>query len=246
MEDKSPRRGNKTNEAISELTQFVDKRMKQTVRDIKKMERAGYQQIVSYLDLRAIVGSDVYIPPLRGHAVSPDTAVFLWHLLNVYRPKSILDLGSGVSSALFATFSKRMGGRCLSVDHLPKFVEETRVLVQSWGTSEKWDIIQADINEQDGGLFYDLRKVKATRRRFDFLFLDGPPKYVDPNVRGNLLPLFLPVLKKGCIIVMDDYYRDGENAAVKQWVDAGLVEILQINTVVEKQAAVMRLGSSQQ
>jgi predicted O-methyltransferase YrrM len=168
----------------------------------------------------------------------------VWHLLDTHRPKNLLDLGSGVSSAIFATFTARYGGQCTSVDHLPEFAAATQRLVQSWGVGQNWSMLQADVVLQKTrnrtATFYDLAPVRSLRRRHDFVFLDGPPKSISPSVRGDFLPLFAPVLENNCLIVMDDYYREAEQDAVRRWVEKGFAEVVEINSSVEKHAAVLR------
>jgi len=232
-----------------ELIRFIDKGLKILTRNIKNMESNSYNQIVSYLDLRQRVGHDKVLPRLRGHAISPDTAIFLDDLLKQYRPLRILELGSGFSSAIIALHCLEHGGRVTSVDHIEEFGWIARNRVEAWGAGATFDLVVADLVEQDTPIgkrrFYDLKPVSESGSGYDFVFLDGPPKYVEAGIRANFLPLFAPLLAEGCIVLLDDYYRSGEQEAVAGWVEAGLVEVLVENKDVEKHAAVLRFTRNQ-
>jgi len=231
--------------AVRDLPKFVDRRMKHIARDLRQLDRRLYQQVVSYIDLRLRAGLEVPIPPLRGHAISPDTAIFMDDLLKILRPSEILELGSGFSSALLARHCMKYGGKLTSVDHVQQFGSLAAGYVSAWGAQSCFELIIADVIEQplENGehvLFYDLGPVAEKGVKFDFVFLDGPPKYVAEKVRGGFLPLFKDVLSPGCTILVDDYYRPGEMEMVAAWVADGLVEIVEENTAVEKHAAVLK------
>lgn len=231
--------------AVLDLPKFVDRRLKHIARDLRHLDRRLYQQVVSYIDLRLRAGFEVPIPPLRGHAISPDTAIFMDDILKALRPKAILELGSGFSSALLARHCAEYGGTLTSVDHLQEFGDLAAGYVSAWGAQDFFDLIIVDVIEQplesgEHTLFYDLAPVAAKGIKFDFAFLDGPPKYVSEKVRGGFLPLFKDVLSPSCTILVDDYYRPGEMEMVAGWAADGLVEIQQENTALEKHAAVLK------
>lgn len=207
-------------------------------------DRNLYQQVVSYLDLRAMLGIEGEIPPLRGFAISPDMGVFMLRLLRKLRPASILELGSGFSSVLLGHHCAKMAGHVVSLDHDPAYVARSTELIAAWGLGEQVETVLAPIENQrvrDSRAvpFYSAERVRATGRRFDFVFVDGPPLALGPRVRGGFLPLFGEFLEPGCHILLDDYYRKGEQEVVSNWVEQGLVEIVELHTELEKQAALL-------
>lgn len=207
-------------------------------------DRNLYQQIASYVDLRAIVGAEAEIPPLRGFAISPDMGVFLVRLLERLRPASILELGSGFSSVLLGRYCARHGGRVTSLDHDEDYRRKSAALIEGWDLGRDVDILLSLIETHDAGEgrsfpFCGPEPLGATGRTFGFLFIDGPPISFGPTVRGGFLPLFGRFLRPGCHILLDDYYRKGEQEVVSAWVEAGLVETVEIRTELEKHAALL-------
>lgn len=208
---------------------------------IASAEQLNYQQITRYLELRHRLQGSMPLPPLRGWSASPDLMVLLIELLEQYRPKSILELGSGASSIATARYASKTGAALLSIDHEEKFAEKTRDTIEKWGFSEALELRIASIIDNDGCLFYDKKVISSSRRSFDFVFLDGPPNKIQEKIRGNLLPLFSDLLQPGCLILLDDYYRKSEREVVRHWISEGLVELIEEYNRLEKKAALVRV-----
>ena len=72
-----------------------DDTLRRFEKKIKLIERNNFQQMQMYHELDKMLGEHLPIPPLRGYALSPDSCIELYQLLNHYRPKNILEFGSG-------------------------------------------------------------------------------------------------------------------------------------------------------
>lgn len=216
----------------------------ETIHQVKIHERNNYQQLTQYMELRRLLNNDVVMPPLRGYAISPDLVLYLLSLLERFKPQSIIEFGSGFSSVVFSRYAQSNGAKVVSVDHEPFFSKKSQALVDAWGYADQFNLITADVIEQEADgmnvLFYD-RSAVDKHFGFDFVFLDGPPQALGLTVRGGLLPLFRPLLVSGCIIVLDDYYRPGEREFVASWLESGLVELVEENEFIEKQAVILRV-----
>jgi len=205
---------------------------------LERLERNSYQQIVSYLELRAILGYDHRIPPLRGWSISPDLALLLIRLLETKKPRSVLDLGSGFSTVICARYAKQSDATVISVDHNSHFAKQTRSLLKEWKLQDYARVITAKM----ACGYYDLTPLLQEKLAFDFVVIDGPPAgaHRDPMVRGGLLPRYSDLLVPRAIIIMDDYKREGEQMVVSKWASAGLVKIMSVDTTLDKHAAILR------
>lgn len=229
---------------IDRLERVMNSKLSETNRQIKNHERTNYQQLTQYMELRRVFDNDQVMPPLRGYAISPDLVFYLLSLLDRFKPRSILEFGSGFSSVVFSRYAHSEGAKVVSVDHEPYFSKKSEAYVNEWGYDDHFNLIIADVKEQEVNgtnvFFYDRSPVEK-HSGFDFVFLDGPPQKLGLKVRGGLLPLFRPLLSPGCIIVLDDYYRPGEREFVDNWLKTGLVELIEKNESIEKHAVLLRV-----
>lgn len=229
---------------LNERFDAIDKRLDRLSTEMRIIEKRNYLQLTAHDALLArLSGNAKTIPPLRGFAISPDTALFLLDLLEEHRPTSILELGSGFSSVIFAHYAKEAGARFVSIDSDPKFAANTAALVQRWGLADTFNLVISEIVEQrdgnDSRPYYDPASINPDAR-FDFVFVDGPAGKYGPTARQGLFPFFERFLNPGCLIVCDDYSRPGERQTVANWIDAKAVDLLEENKIVEKHAAVLR------
>lgn len=141
-------------------------------------------------------------------------------LLLKYRPRRILELGPGLSSFLFLIYQNRQHWyedfRYLSIDHVNPYHEtHLRHLRKLGHTTENFVAVPLHDN-----LFYDSQAifeagVIGPEERFDFVFVDGPPKSARRSC--NAAKRFLRrVLDPAAIVVVDDTHRRGEQDLV-QW-----------------------------
>lgn len=168
-------------------------------------------------------------------SITPFTVLLIWHLVQSRRPLTILDLGSGVSSRLFALYARSCSESgheppdIISVDHDKGWLEKTAETLDSYGLTPYVRLVHAPLIEQniDGQLLlsYSLKPIEeaTNQKSVDFLLIDGPPSAIG---RGPCLPLFAHLLAQRAVVLLDDFCRDGERAAVQQW-EKGFVENIQ-------------------
>jgi predicted O-methyltransferase YrrM len=214
-------------------------------RDLIRAERTSFQQGMLYHELRAKMGDHGPMPALRGWSISPDLALELITLLETHAPKTMLDLGSGFSTIILARHAITVAGATVAtVDGDAGYLTRTVQLAKAWGVDSVVTPLCCPVVKGDGlgpeKTWYDPEPIEALGRAFDFVFIDGPPQSFGLKVRGGLLPRLAKSLAAGCIIVMDDCYREGELAVIAAWRSAGLVEVIEINTHLEKHMAVLR------
>jgi predicted O-methyltransferase YrrM len=153
--------------------------------------------------------------------------VYLWTLLVRAKPRRIVEFGSGLSTRIFATYARRMAHqglsvRVLSVEHDQGWLEKTRGSLLQAGDDDWVETVHAPLREQRllgrAVVAYNTSQTDLRRQGgasgFDMCFIDGPPGTVG---RVGSLALAARYLADGSYILLDDAYRSGEQAALREW-----------------------------
>jgi predicted O-methyltransferase YrrM len=130
------------------------------------------------------------------------------------RPRRILEVGSGNTTALLAAYATDSGASVVSLEHSPGFRRKTQRLLNLLGLAHEVDLRQCALQERtENGMrfhWYDYEPEAP----FDFVFVDGPPKkYGREGVLYGLLPALAPQAE----IWLHDGLREHERACVRRW-----------------------------
>jgi predicted O-methyltransferase YrrM len=138
------------------------------------------------------------------------------------RPKTILELGSGSSTALIAATLKALGmhdTRHIAVDHHELFLDTTRRNVQAQGLgamTEFW-VCPLKAGENDDPPWYEGLPEKLKGVSIDLVIVDGPPGTLHPHARRPALDILKPYLSEGAVLLLDDAGRPAEQATLRIW-----------------------------
>ena len=132
-------------------------------------------------------------------AVSWPTVCLLNALCETVQPRKILDLGSGLSTYVFARWAKRCGEdiELVSVDDSPEWLAKTREFLASEDLSARF----IDVAE-----FHSL-----TRSVFDLAFDD----LGRIEVRAEAIDTLVHVMAPGAVVVLDDMNVRGYRSQVR-------------------------------
>lgn len=121
-------------------------------------------------------------------------------LLNTHKPKSIIELGSGVSSEIFKEYQKESDCNFLSIDHDPKYAKDCATILPL-----NDGLVGTELVCYYEG-FDELVKKKGDK--YDFVFIDGPYSYL-PFRRYSRIEIFdlIPFLSDECVVMMHDTER---------------------------------------
>ncbi len=145
------------------------------------------------------------------------------HLLE-YRPKCIVELGSGSSTILIARTLQILDEKDtahIAVDHEAKYLGLTRDTAQLNGVAEGVEFLHCPLVRYESldKLWYGGLAEKLAGRKIDLLIIDGPPAPLQPMSRYPALPLLKEHLAEHCTIILDDAIRDEEQAIARRWVN---------------------------
>lgn len=172
-----------------------------------------------------------------GFSISDHTLLWLWRFLAKRRPKAILELGSGMSTLVFAKYIElwpdEKKPRLISVDHDGAWLGATHARANELR-------LQSHIRFQETGVYplkcensafqgratydLDLDFVKNYLGSPDLILIDGPPSAIG---RSATFPSLLSVLQGTTSVLIDDASRAQEATMMAEWMRfiPGLVHI---------------------
>lgn len=171
-------------------------------------------------------------------AASPATILFIWQQLEVHQPKTIAEMGSGVSTRLFAFFAQHQAKagkpvpRILSFDHDAHWLELTKKNLGERSLLKYVNLVHAPL----GPMPWRAQRIQCYSipqsvldkigTTIDFCMIDGPPKDIG---REGTLPLLSRHFANSSQIYLDDARRPGEIDAVNQWIHQYARNISNVN-----------------
>lgn len=144
------------------------------------------------------------------------------HLVE-YRPKTILELGSGSSTLLITRTLQLLGINEVNhivVDHEQKYLDLTRsyACINKVDSQVKWLCCPLVNYEEMDKIWYGNLLENLNGVEIDFILIDGPPGILQNNSRYPALPLLYPFLSKRVTIMLDDANRKDEQQIVNDWI----------------------------
>lgn len=103
----------------------------------------------------------------------------LWMLLEQFKPRSIVELGSGTTSAVFAAWALRNGAGYLCYEHHPEWARVTEDCLRKAGLIQGGvspvRVVPSRVREDRNATGF----IEAFPEDSDFIYVDGPPCRLD-------------------------------------------------------------------
>jgi predicted O-methyltransferase YrrM len=194
-----------------------DRDVRRIATDREISSRENYRQSEFYSQLLRLLDLSAPIPATRSWAASPDVLLTLLQFAKQSNPKTILDLGSGMSTLVLAKSAP--AAKVISIDNSAEFAQKTQEMLSLHGVSNA-EVRVAPLTAHTSGVdWYDLSKI-ADLSDIDLLFIDGPPGSKNDRARHPALAECLLKLSHRAIIVIDDAARDGEKDLAQEFAKA--------------------------
>lgn len=163
---------------------------------------------------------DLPLPPFNKATIKPDFAERLAGDVMSRPAPVIVELGSGVSTAIVGLCVKKLGsGQVLSYDHEEKYAGLTRRMLSQHNVDTFAGVVHAPLKARRVGdrdwLWYDIDV--SSLPMIDVLLVDGPPRDTQALARYPALPLLWDKLKPGAMIYLDDGNREDEQEIARRW-----------------------------
>jgi predicted O-methyltransferase YrrM len=203
----------------AKLNQLVEseKQTRKNTRELKISTREDYRQSEFYAQLLHLLKLDAPIPLTRGWAASPDVLLTLVENARNHEVRTIVDLGSGVSTLVLAKSAPH--ARVISIDNSPEYAAKTRQLLDNHKVTNVDLRVAPLTTHASGAPWYDTSAI-TNLAEIDLLFIDGPPATEDGQARHPALVELIKKLSSKAIVVLDDAGRDGEKELAQKFATA--------------------------
>ncbi|MDZ7755547.1 class I SAM-dependent methyltransferase [Rhodohalobacter sp.] len=198
------------------LSQFHIYRLWDAEREHLQHKTQVLNEIYKLLPIRAP------LPSMTGWAATPELSSFLLKSIQKYRPATIVEIGSGVTTLIsgYSLEKFNIDGKIISFDHDPQFAAKTMDEIKLHGLSDKVDIRIAPLEkvtiDNIEWEWYSTDKIKFDQP-IDLLVVDGPPVKTQKNARYPALPLLYKYLSENAVVIMHDTNRVDESTIIKLW-----------------------------
>lgn len=126
----------------------------------------------------------------------------------------ILECGSGLSSLVLGIAAQRTRQRVWSLEDNPFWASVVRAALARFDI-DTVEVCEAPLRNYGDFEWYDPPRAKLARD-FALVVCDGP-QGTTPGGRYGLLPVLGQHLGSGCVILLDDAMRDGEQQVLARW-----------------------------
>jgi hypothetical protein len=148
----------------------------------------------------------------------------------------IVECGSGLTTVLVGLEAERKGLKHYALENHPEWARRiVRDLTAAGATSTV--VYETPLRSYGEYAWYDVSKVELPSN-FALAICDGPPGDT-PGGRYGLVPILQNRLGSGCLIVIDDFQREEEQAITRRWAKETRASFTQHGT--NKPYAVLRM-----
>lgn len=188
--------------------------IRKMMKEMEKSSRENYKQGEFYSQLLHLLNLTAPIPATRSWAASPDLLLTLLHHVRSSAPKTIVDLGSGMSTLVLAKSAPT--AKIYSIDNSDEYAGKTARLLADHGITNV-NLRVAPLTPHISGVdWYDTAQL-ADISSIDLLFIDGPPGSKNMKARHPAIAECISRLSPSAIIVIDDVAREGERAMAEEF-----------------------------
>ncbi len=157
------------------------------------------------------------LPPTRRYSASPDFLRIVMNEVRKRRPKVVLELGSGISTAIVAQQLKQhQGGHLYSLEDDQAYLRQTQDYLQQAHLAPWVSLIHAPLEAWalDGQVYHWYAKHQLPTIDIDLIVMDGPALLAD---RYCALPALWSRLTSGAGILLDDADRAPIRQILQRW-----------------------------
>ncbi|HET9952688.1 MAG TPA: hypothetical protein VFS09_12925, partial [Candidatus Eisenbacteria bacterium] len=126
----------------------------------------------------------------------------------------ILECGAGISTLILGVVCQVRGLRVTTLEEDPEWAKAVRDCLSRHGI-ESVSVIHAPLQSYDEYEWYSLPS-EALPERISLAVCDGPSGRA-PGARYGLVPLCLPRLGSGAVVLLDDAERPSEREFIPRW-----------------------------
>jgi len=183
----------------------------------------GWADLHGWQVLRPLLDAGGFLPWSEG-AMSPAGLATVATEVAFAERRTLVELGSGVSTVVLARLERDLGGRVFAVEHSPGWAGWVRRAVARDGLEDVATVIEAPLSPnplslEDAPWYDEDSLAQLPQEGIDLLLVDGPPGYGEGMSRSRYpaLPALADRLALGALIILDDTEREGERDILDAW-----------------------------
>ena len=137
---------------------------------------------------------------------------------------TILECGCGLSTVLLALIARHKGQRVVSIEHIEDYAIAIRSTLSRFGLANT-EILVSPLVAYGDYDWYELPEGTFLEQEISLVVCDGPPE-ATRGCRHGVLPLTLPFLRHGAVILLDDVYSGGASVLARWKREFGLEAVI--------------------
>lgn len=208
-------------EMFSELEAKIQKTARSNANHVSQTARHSTNEIEALLQIYSrFTDTKLPMPSTGGWALDARSLAHLIALFEEKRPQRILEIGSGTSTIWLAYLCQSFGGKVVTLDHLEKYLNQTRAAIRAHGLENYVDARLAPLEETwcgEASYKWYSQKALADLSNVDMVLIDGPPASTGRKARYPALPMVIERLAKDATVILDDAHRPDETDTLTQW-----------------------------
>lgn len=172
--------------------------------------------------LRPLLAAGPYLPWSEG-ALRPAALVKIANEIVLGNRRSVVELGSGLSTIVIARLLRDYGGVLTSVEHEPSWAQFVGSQIEREGLGDHARVLETTLKPHpkaaDSAPWYDEASLWSLPNTIEMLIVDGPPGYGEGMQRSRYpaLGFFQSRLAPGALVIIDDAGRPGEQEIIERW-----------------------------
>ncbi len=180
------------------------------------------------------------------YSMEPTSLAFLKHVFETYKPTTVVELGSGISTPMLSHHLRMLNPdvdvRYVTIDQNQDFADQTRGMLEQVGTADMTEMIVVDTKPMEihgkETACYDIDSQQVADalhgRKADLFIIDGPVGGGPTGYRGArfaTVPLLRPIAAHEALFFLDDALRDTELEIAAAWSELDYLHIFGIKAV---------------
>ena len=142
-------------------------------------------------------------------------------LVETGKPERVVCCGGGLAAAVLARAQAQAGRPAVTVlEDDPAAIDLTHDMLTDAEANTAANVIHAELQDYDKGLWYDRGVFNLLPAEIDFLMIDGPGHFAGPMPRWPAGPELFGRLARDGVVVLDDANRVKQKKALKKWAEA--------------------------
>lgn len=145
----------------------------------------------------------------------------IFTLMKGKRNLTVLELGSGISTIIFASGLSRLSqnSSIVTLEAEERWMEAIQKMVVKYELTDYVRVHHVPYKQYAVYIWFDEQAIKEILgdKKIDILVVDAPPDTLCHYSRRPAMPFFLPYLKRESIVVLHDAKRPDEVQIVREW-----------------------------